>query len=290
MRSSLPKPDPADPISLQPRRFWIFRVSGAATIEFYENQILLTSNTGESQRISSGTLSPKCGAKKRLFSATLIIRTENGTVRVRRLPKDVASKAYDSICRWWYSKLEPEARRFTTGFQKKNEKWLSAYISVARIPIFREGPGARIIRAPRSDLVSAELCKTFQHVFRLAKASPSYCEAIREHYIEQQLNEFEAFFDTVESNPLTENQRMACIVDEDNNLVLAGAGTGKTSVMISRAGYLIKDHQAEPSEILMLAFGNSAAAELRGKGSEKVWDRGHMHSDVPCARRASSPC
>ena len=39
------------------------------------------------------------------------------------------------------------------------------------------------------------------------------------------------YFDNIESNPLTDLQRNACIIDEDNNLVLAGAGTGKTSTM-----------------------------------------------------------
>lgn len=44
---------------------------------------------------------------------------------------------------------------------------------------------------------------------------------------------------TVESNPLTNKQRIACVTDIDNNLLLAGAGTGKTSVVVGKSGYLV---------------------------------------------------
>jgi len=269
MNRSSRKSDAADPIRLEPRRFWIFRVSGAAQIEFHESQILLTTDKGDSTAISSDTLSARYGSKTRFFSSTLIIRTDAGTVRIRRLPRDVASDAYDSICRWWYLKLEPDARQFVTHFQKRirigylrTSHWQEFSSSVKALC-------AHYHRVPKNDLVPAEIARTFQQLFILASKTSTFCDEIRENYIDRQWNQYKAFFDNIESNPLTGNQRMACIVDEDNNLVLAGAGTGKTSVMISRAGYLIKDHQAEPGEILMLAFGNSAAAELRERAAEK---------------------
>lgn len=87
-------------------------------------------------------------------------------------------------------------------------------------------------------------------------------ENIREQYVQQQLITHKAFFDNVESNPLTEKQRRACVIDDNNNLLLAGAGTGKTSVMVGRAGYLIQSGQARASEILLLAYGKVAAKEM----------------------------
>ncbi|TOM92155.1 hypothetical protein CGH67_28335, partial [Vibrio parahaemolyticus] len=87
-------------------------------------------------------------------------------------------------------------------------------------------------------------------------------DALRQRYVEQQLVEHQVFFDTVESNPLTPKQRMACVTDNDNNLLLAGAGTGKTSVMIGRSGYLVKSAQARPEDILLLAYGRIAALEM----------------------------
>jgi len=92
----------------------------------------------------------------------------------------------------------------------------------------------------------------------------------RESYITQQLQAHQTFFDNVESNPLTLSQRRACIIDNDNNLLLAGAGTGKTSVMVGRAGYLLNSQQAKYSDILLLAYGRKAADEMDVRIKDKL--------------------
>lgn len=92
----------------------------------------------------------------------------------------------------------------------------------------------------------------------------------RERYIKRQLQIYQHFFDNVESNPLTLHQRRACIIDNDNNLLLAGAGTGKTSVMVGRAGYLLNSQQAQPSEMLLLAYGRKAADEMDERIKDKL--------------------
>jgi DNA helicase-4 len=92
----------------------------------------------------------------------------------------------------------------------------------------------------------------------------------REAYINKQLQSHQRFFDQVESNPLTDRQRRACIIDDDNNLLLAGAGTGKTSVMVGRAGYLLNSQQAKHHEILLLAYGRKAADEMDQRIKEKL--------------------
>ena len=61
---------------------------------------------------------------------------------------------------------------------------------------------------------------------------------------------------------LNPEQRDAVEHIEGPLLVLAGAGTGKTSVMIGRAGYLLKSKQAEPKDILMLAFAKNPGCHL----------------------------
>jgi DNA helicase-4 len=89
-------------------------------------------------------------------------------------------------------------------------------------------------------------------------------------YISKQLSTYKTFFDQVETNPLTEKQRLACIIDEDNNLLLAGAGTGKTSVMIARTGYLLASRQACSEHILLLAYGQQAADEMDQRIKQKL--------------------
>jgi hypothetical protein len=46
-------------------------------------------------------------------------------------------------------------------------------------------------------------------------------------------------------------------------LVLAGAGTGKTTVLVERIAWLIEQGHAKPEEILAIAFQDNAAAELK---------------------------
>jgi DNA helicase-4 len=87
--------------------------------------------------------------------------------------------------------------------------------------------------------------------------------AVNDAYVQFQLKKYRDYFDRVESNPLTDRQRKACVIDEQYNLVLAGAGTGKTSTMIGRAGFLLKSGLAAPGQILMLAYANKAAGEMQ---------------------------
>ena len=94
-------------------------------------------------------------------------------------------------------------------------------------------------------------------------AAPAVRDRANELFVERAIAEHAALFDTIEKSPLTASQRRACVVDDDHNLVLAGAGTGKTSVMIGRAAYLIASGIAAASEILLIAFNAKAAEELR---------------------------
>jgi len=67
-------------------------------------------------------------------------------------------------------------------------------------------------------------------------------------------------------------------------LILAGAGSGKTTVLVSRTGRLIEEKLADPKEICVLTFTNKAARELKSRVAKKcgalakpVW-AGTFHS------------
>jgi len=62
---------------------------------------------------------------------------------------------------------------------------------------------------------------------------------------------------------LNTNQKAAVLHFEDPLLILAGAGSGKTSVMSHRIAHLIAHRQIPPSRILGLSFTNKAANELK---------------------------
>lgn len=77
-------------------------------------------------------------------------------------------------------------------------------------------------------------------------------------------------FDRIESHPLTRQQRLAAVRNEDCGLVVAGAGSGKTSTLIARVAYLLGSGLAEPGEILLLAFNRDAADELGARIQDRV--------------------
>ncbi|NOU50855.1 UvrD-helicase domain-containing protein [Pseudoalteromonas sp. JBTF-M23] len=94
-------------------------------------------------------------------------------------------------------------------------------------------------------------------------------EAFRSAYISFQAKQHKPFFDCIESRPLTEAQRRACIIQDNRQLLLAGAGTGKTSVMAARARFLVHSTGTKAEQILLLAYGNEAAKELKQRMGEE---------------------
>ena len=62
---------------------------------------------------------------------------------------------------------------------------------------------------------------------------------------------------------LTDQQAEAIATDEDVTLVLAGAGTGKTAVVLGKVAHLVNNLCVPPKDILILAYNRKAAQEIR---------------------------
>jgi len=67
---------------------------------------------------------------------------------------------------------------------------------------------------------------------------------------------------------LNDKQREAVAAPLDNMLILAGAGSGKTRVLVHRIAWLMSVEQASPFSIMSVTFTNKAAAEMRGRIEE----------------------
>ena len=71
-------------------------------------------------------------------------------------------------------------------------------------------------------------------------------------------------------DPLNDAQREAVTAEPGTVLVLAGAGSGKTRVLVHRIAWLIQVEQIPPWALLAVTFTNKAAREMRGRIEEML--------------------
>ena len=121
-------------------------------------------------------------------------------------------------------------------------------------------------------LSTAPEIRMLERIRNFVKDSDAVRARANEVFVEKELSRSRAFFDRVEARPLTDEQRRAVVVDEDRNLVVASAGSGKTSVMVAKAGWLVRRGYRRPSELLLLAFARDARNELQQRICGRLGD------------------
>ena len=101
--------------------------------------------------------------------------------------------------------------------------------------------------------------KNFNEIF---EDFDNYIIQYNKDYVENQKIKLADYFDNIEGKKLDEQQRTAVITDEHSNLIIAGAGSGKTLTILGKVEYLIKHKKVKPNEILLLSFTQKTVSEL----------------------------
>lgn len=96
------------------------------------------------------------------------------------------------------------------------------------------------------------------HIFKFSVLRSIY----NKKFIKISLQQFKTFFDHAAAFPLDLQQRIAVIKDEQNNLVIAGAGSGKTMTIVAKIKYLVEILQIDPKTILPISFTHKSAEEM----------------------------
>jgi len=148
------------------------------------------------------------------------------------------------------------------------EKWKHVEPAVERFSKMQRDWRIQVVRG-------ADLQDSILYVHQIFENGVNLVKERNNAFIERECEKYKSLFDTLEAYPLTQNQRRSIITDECNNLVIAGAGTGKTSTIVGKARYIIEKGLAKPDEILLLAFARKVKEEL----DERI-SRMRVHPDV----------
>ena len=74
---------------------------------------------------------------------------------------------------------------------------------------------------------------------------------------------------------LNDKQKEAVLYGDGPLLILAGAGSGKTSVLTKKVAYLIKERNVSPKNIVAITFTNKAAKEMKERIIKEVGKEGY---------------
>jgi len=72
---------------------------------------------------------------------------------------------------------------------------------------------------------------------------------------------------------LNDQQRSAVTSEKKHLMVLAGAGSGKTRVLVHKMAWEVEALKRNPASIMAVTFTNKAAAEMKERVAELVGDR-----------------
>lgn len=98
-------------------------------------------------------------------------------------------------------------------------------------------------------------------------------------FVDSELEANKQYFDQVLGTyPLDPQQRDSIVKLEDNCLVIASAGSGKTSTIVGKAKYLVEKQHIDPSKILLLTYTRKAANELSERMKIDGLTSGTFHS------------
>jgi|GEM_PF-373797 len=93
-------------------------------------------------------------------------------------------------------------------------------------------------------------------------------EKVKQHndaFVQAEIDRVKPWLAHLEAYPLTDEQLTAVVTEEDRNLLIASAGSGKSSTLVAKVVYLLKNELAQPNEIALLAYNDEASQSIRNR-------------------------
>ena len=169
------------------------------------------------------------------LGATLAITTPTNTFRIRGLKREQAQRFYESVRRLWIASLNnmldqwhaanKEAVDFVDSFAQPPR-----YVRTSRTERHRQALSKALEDLPKqtpTELRTHPVIQFTSHGKSFVADPIPLVSRANEIFVEHERQRCKRFFDTIESNPLSDEQQLAVVTDEDHNLVVATAGSGK---------------------------------------------------------------
>ena len=152
---------------------------------------------------------------------------------------------------------------FKSGYFNNNklDSWKTSFISLKK-----ELNRYKIETLKLENIIVVDIKKLFNYFENGNTIRDKY----NKEFVVHELKECNALFSNIEGQSLDEQQRLAVIKDEDNNLVIAGAGSGKTTTVAGKVAYVIDRFKIQPEEILLITFTKKASDEMKHRIKQKM--------------------
>lgn len=234
---------------------------GSWTIEISPNGLIID------DRVHPWESLTQCSVERTLLWGHLQMQFAAEVIALRGMPRSLANEI--ASCAKAFQTLLPAIVALRTAMA--SERYVAN--RTVRETLAIAGDTAQrwsLDQAPRVAADLEPLQPDLEFIRQVASGNYSEIEARNNQFISAEMAIHEDFFNTVETSVLTSEQRVATIVMEDRNLVIAAAGSGKTSVLVAKVGYLLKKGYASPNEILVLSFNGSVAGEIESRIEERL--------------------
>lgn len=217
---------------------------------------------------------------KALLWHTVEVRSRNRIDQLSCLGEDTATKLaadlYTFINNHLSELIGSETDRLSDVGEKlraitEGQKLYLAHADLSRTIASVPGNAAVALSHPLFDaeLMPPRLRDALPHSLALL-TDPDARSRYNDAFVHAELGRYRSFFDNLDGRSLSDQQREACIRLEDNNLLIASAGSGKSATMVGKVAYVLDKRLYRPDEILVLAFNKSAADELKERISRQL--------------------
>lgn len=118
-----------------------------------------------------------------------------------------------------------------------------------------------------NEYISNYLYKEIKEKYETVIPKNFYLDKYNDEILEKEYQKNKEYFDNMYSlvDPnihLDKEQIKAILSDEEYSLILAGAGTGKTTTIVSKVKYLVDIKKVEPEKIVVMSYTKKATEEL----------------------------